>query len=293
MRHEDLLVYTMMYYIQEVDLKEKIIQLWNSKEKSGEYLLPEQVVTLMRQWHDVHNLACDRTNPKEHRVLSVLGSGGDSSSCSVCGQPGHQRSDCPLVKSKSPIFCKFHPDLKNSHVTSACRNPSAAPSTSDTSEAPGGLRGSRGRSRGGRSNRGRARGGGRGNRGRSRERSGATGAKEGNISLVNEETENVLSVEAETGEFPVSALARTTSPTDTEYYYSSMDEEEQSQCSKCLEELGSCMLQHSDEEVYSLHIEEICDFPSSGDDDILTPKCEISFISNMTFHPQISFISNL
>ena len=49
MRHEDLLVYTMMYYIQEVDLKEKIIQLWNSKEKSGEYLLPEQVVTLMRQ----------------------------------------------------------------------------------------------------------------------------------------------------------------------------------------------------------------------------------------------------
>ena len=112
MRHEDLLVYTMLYYIPEVDLKEEIIKLWNSKEKAGEHLLPEQVVVVMRQWHDVHNLACDKTNPREHKVYSVTGSGGDSLSCSVCGQSGHQRSDCPLKKSGSSIYCKFHPELK-------------------------------------------------------------------------------------------------------------------------------------------------------------------------------------
>ena len=59
-------------------------------------------------------------------------------------------------------------------------------------------------------------------------------------------------MEAETGEFSVSALARSKSPTDTEYYYSSMSEEEESYCLKCLEKPGSCM--HADEEVFSLHI---------------------------------------
>ena len=113
-----------------------IFQLWSTKETAGEDLQPEEVVTLMRSWFDVHNLASDRSTPKEHKVFSVLSPGGDTSSCSVCGQSGHERSDCPLVKSKAQIFCKHHPELKNSHVTSACRNP--ATGANGPNETPGG-----------------------------------------------------------------------------------------------------------------------------------------------------------
>ena len=76
MRYQDLLTYTILFYIPEIDLKEQVIKLWNTKEQLGEHLLPQQVLTLMETWHDVRNQASDKISGSEHKVFSLTG--GDS-----------------------------------------------------------------------------------------------------------------------------------------------------------------------------------------------------------------------
>ena len=106
-----------------------------------------------------------------------------------------------------------------------------------------------------------------------------------------------LSVETEAEEYPDSALARSKSP--TEFFYSSMseDEGEHCVCRLCLEKPGSCAPNENPEEenVFSLHVEDmegkLCVISSFEDDNTSISSFEgddntPSFISNFNVPPQ-------
>ena len=84
MKSDDLKKYSIINYVQQVKLREKIFQTWSERQKNGGDLEVEELIQIIKSWFESRNLATqNQTLTKEtYKVSSVIA--GDTGMADKC-----------------------------------------------------------------------------------------------------------------------------------------------------------------------------------------------------------------